>query len=98
MTKAEIANAVSTKTGMSRKDSIDALETFLLCVKDALKQGEKVSLVGFGTFYLKRKEARQGRNPRTGARIDIPAKNIATFKPGKSFREMVDSSPTTSQP
>jgi DNA-binding protein HU-beta len=92
MTKAEIANAVSSKTGMSRKDSIDALETFLLCVKDTLKQGEKVSLVGFGTFYLKRKEARQGRNPRTGARIDIPAKSIATFKPGKNFREMVDNS------
>lgn len=92
MTKAEIANAVSSKTGMSRKDSIDALETFLLCIKETLKQGEKVSLVGFGTFYLKKKEARQGRNPRTGARINIPAKNIATFKPGKNFREMVNNS------
>ena len=92
MTKAEIANTVSRKTGMSRKDSIEAVETFLQCVKGALKEGEKVSLVGFGTFYVKHKDARQGRNPRTGQQISIPPKNIASFKPGKSFRELVNQS------
>ena len=92
MTKAEVANLVSQKTGMSRKDSIDAVELFLECVKNALKEGEKVSLVGFGTFYVKEKNARKGRNPRTGEQIDIPPKRIATFKPGKGFRELVDNS------
>lgn len=92
MTKAEIANALANKTGMSRKDSINAVETFLECIKDALKEGEKVSLVGFGTFYVKHKDARMGRNPRTGEQIQIPAKNIASFKPGKGFREMVNNS------
>ena len=92
MTKAEVANSVSQKTGMSRKDSIEAVEVFLDCLKDALKNGEKVSLVGFGTFYVKHKNARNGRNPRTGEKISIPAKRIASFKPGKSFREMVGNS------
>ena len=90
MTKAEVANLVATRTGMSRKESIEAVELFLECVKDALKEGEKVSLVGFGTFYVKPKNARQGRNPRTGEQISIPPKNIASFKPGKNFREYVN--------
>lgn len=92
MTKSEIAIAVSKKTGMSRKESIDAVETLLDCIKDALKSGDKVSLVGFGTFFVKHKKARQGRNPRTGEQIAIPAKQIASFKPGKGFREVVSQS------
>ena len=62
MTKAEIINRVAERTGMSRKDAIVALEIFLGSIKDALKRGEKISLVGFGTFYLKQKRARNGRN------------------------------------
>ncbi|MFC1601518.1 HU family DNA-binding protein [Candidatus Sumerlaeota bacterium] len=92
MTKAEVAGAVARRTGMSRKDSIDAVEVLLECIKGALKEGEKVSLVGFGTFYVKDKNARQGRNPKTGERIQIPAKRMASFKPGKSFREIVSQS------
>ena len=90
MTKAEIINKVSQTTGMSRKDSIVALEIFLESVKEALREGEKVSLVGFGTFYIKHKNARNGRNPRTGKKIKIPPKQIATFKPGKAFRQLVN--------
>ena len=90
MTKAEIINRVSQETGMSRKDSIVALEIFLESIKDALRAGEKVSLVGFGTFYIKQKNARNGRNPRTGEKIMIPPKQIATFKPGKAFRQLVN--------
>lgn len=90
MTKAVVAAKVAQKTGMSRKDTMDAIEIFLESVKDALKQGKKVSLVGFGTFYMKEKKARNGRNPRTGERISIPAKLVATFKPGKAFRELVN--------
>lgn len=92
MTKAEVANKVAEKTGLSRKETVDALETFLDCIKDALKHDEKVSLVGFGTFYVKDKNARNGRNPRTGEKIRIPDKKVATFKPGKAFREVVNAS------
>lgn len=90
MTKAEIINKVSELTGMSRKDAIEALEIFLSAIKEGLKQGEKVSLVGFGTFYVKHKRSRNGRNPRTGEQIQIPPKQIATFKPGKAFRMAVN--------
>jgi DNA-binding protein HU-beta len=90
MTKAVVAQKVCDRTGMSRKDTMDAIEIFLESVKDALKQRRKVSLVGFGTFYVKEKKSRNGRNPRTGERIYIPPKLVATFKPGKAFREMVN--------
>jgi len=69
---------------------MDAIEVFLRCIKGALKSGDKVSLVGFGTFYVKDKNARNSRNPRTGERIQIPRKKVATFKPGKAFRELVN--------
>jgi DNA-binding protein HU-beta len=90
MTKAVVAAKVAEKTGMSRKDTTEAIEIFLESIKQALKQDRKVSLVGFGTFFMKQKNARNGRNPRTGERIYIPPKNVATFKPGKAFRQMVD--------
>lgn len=90
MTKSEIVNRIALKTGMSRKDSIEALEIFLESIKDGLRDGEKISLVGFGTFFVKQKKARNGRNPRTGDKIHIPPKQIATFKPGKAFRELVN--------
>lgn len=90
MTKLEVATALRERTGISQKQAIDAVEIFLDSVKDALKAGEKVSLVGFGTFYLKNKGERNGRNPRTGERIRIPAKSIVTFKPGKEFRDAVN--------
>lgn len=90
MTKAMVAARVAEKTGMSRKDTMEAIEIFLECVKDALKRDRKVSLVGFGTFFMKEKNARNGRNPRTGEKIYIPPKSVATFKPGKAFRELVD--------
>lgn len=97
MTKAVVAARTAQRTGMSRKDTMDALEIFLECIKQALKGGEKVSLVGFGTFYVKEKEARNGRNPRTGERISIPPKLVAIFKPGKAFREMVNTTGKSAQ-
>jgi DNA-binding protein HU-beta len=93
MTKADVAIKVAAKTGLSRKDASEAVEMFLNAVKEALKKGEKVSLVGFGTFNVKTKLARSGRNPRTGEKISIPRKQVATFKPGKSFRELVNRAP-----
>jgi DNA-binding protein HU-beta len=90
MTKAEIVKQLTERTGLSRNQSLETVEFFLDEVKKALKKGEKVCLVGFGTFYIKEKEARIGRNPRTGNKINIPKKRVAVFKPGKSFRELVN--------
>ena len=90
MTKAEVAAKVADHTGMNRKDTMDAIEIFLDSVKEALKAQKKVSLVGFGTFFVKEKNARNGRNPRTGDRIYIPPKLVAAFKPGKAFRDQVN--------
>ncbi len=87
MTKAEVVRVLIEKTGLPRKDAVDAVEMFLESVKSSLKAGEKVSLVGFGTFMVKEKNARNGRNPRTGDMIQIPEKKVAVFKPGKALRE-----------
>ena len=92
MTKAEVAALLMEKTGLGRVEAYQAVEIFLGAVKDALQTGEKVSLVGFGTFLVKGKNPRNGRNPRTGEQIAIPPKNVVVFKPGKSFRESVNDS------
>jgi len=93
MTKAEVANLLMEKTGLARNEAYDAVEIFLDSVKRALQTGEKVSLVGFGTFLVKQKNARNGRNPRTGEQIFIEEKRVVVFKPGKSFRESVNDIP-----
>ena len=90
MTKSETIKLLMERTGLSRNQSTETLEFFLDSVKRSLKNGEKVCLVGFGTFYIKEKKPRMGRNPRTGEKIKIPAKKVAVFKPGKSFRELVN--------
>ena len=90
MTKAEIVRRLIEKSGLPRKDAVEAVEIFLDSIKTGLKQGEKVILVGFGTFLVKGKNARNGRNPRTGEMIQIPEKKVAVFKPGKAFRDAVN--------
>lgn len=89
MTKLEVATMLRDRTGLSQKQAMESVELFLESIKESLKDGDKVSLVGFGTFYLKTKDARNGRNPRTGEQIKIPAKSVVAFKPGKEFRELV---------
>lgn len=91
MTKAQVADKLSERTGLSQKEAAEAVDTFLDTVKAALKEGEKVSLVGFGAFTIKERDARVGRNPRSGEEIHIPAKRVINFKPGRAFRELVDS-------
>lgn len=90
MTKAEIVRRLIEKTGLPRKEAVDSVEIFLEAIKAGLKSGEKVSLVGFGTFLVKEKNSRNGRNPRTGEMIQIPEKKVAIFKPGKAFRDAVN--------
>ena len=97
MTKSEVANLLMEKTGLGRQESYTAVEIFLSCIKEALRTGEKVSLVGFGTFQVKAKNARNGRNPRTGEQIFIDEKKVVIFKPGKSFRESVNTAALATQ-
>ncbi len=90
MTKAEIAQKVADTTGITQRDALLSVETFLESIKKALSKGEKVSIVGFGTFRLKTKKARIGRNPRSGQTIQIAAKKVPFFKAGKELRELVN--------
>ena len=87
MNKVELIAAVAEKTGMSKKDSEKALTAFTDTVKETLKNGEKVSIVGFGIFEAKKRAARKGNNPRTKEKITIPASVAPTFKAGKSLKE-----------
>ena len=89
MNKVELVTAVAEKSGLSKKDAEKALSAVLDTVVAALADGDKVSLVGFGTFETRRREARQGRNPSTGASIEIPASVRPAFKAGRAFKDAV---------
>ena len=75
--------------GVSKADAKKAVDAFVSTVTDALKEGDKIALVGFGTFSVSQKAARKGVNPATGATIEIAAKNVAKFKPGAELAEAV---------
>lgn len=90
VTKSKIAQKVADNTGITRRDAILSVKTFLESIKIALAKGEKVSIVGFGTFWVKNKKLRIGRNPRSGETIEIPSKKVAYFKPGKELRILVN--------
>ncbi len=92
MTKQEVANLLREKTGLSQKQAVEAVEIFLAAIKDALKAGEKVSIVNFGTFLLKARRARRARKPSTGEQFMVPPKAVVIFRPGKKFRKEVEKS------
>jgi DNA-binding protein HU-beta len=89
MTKIELVAAIATKTGFSKKNSEAALIAVIDSITDALKKGEKVSLVGFGTFEVRERAAREGINPQSQKKIKIPAKKVPAFKAGKLLKESV---------
>ena len=89
MTKADLASAVAAKTEMTKKQAEAAVNAIMKAVKDALGKGESVRIVDFGTFSVKRRKARSGRNPRTGKSLKIPAKKVPAFSPGKGLKEAV---------
>lgn len=89
ITKNDIIEIVGKKTNLTNKAARDAIKTFLNTVQDSLKRGEKVVLTGFGTFRLRKRKARIGRNPKTGAQITLAARKTPGFTPGKSFKRMV---------
>ena len=91
MTKAELISAVAEKSGLKKVDSEKAVSAFIASVTAALKKGDKLSLVGFGTFSTTKRAARKGQNPQTGKKINIPAATVPKFKPGKGLKEAVNS-------
>ena len=89
MTKAELIDKISTGTKISKVHAAKALDSTLNSIKGALKKGQKITLVGFGTFSVVKRKARKGRNPRTGDVISIPAAKVPKFRAGKTFKEAV---------
>jgi len=89
MTKAELIDKIASGTGLSKADAARALDSTLNSVKLALKKGQKVTLVGFGTFSIVKRKSRKGRNPRTGEVITIPAAKVPKFTSGKALKDAV---------
>jgi DNA-binding protein HU-beta len=89
MNKADLVDAISTQTGLSKADAGKSLDAALDAVTKSLSGGDAVSLVGFGNFTVSRRNARTGRNPQTGAEIQIPARNAVKFSAGKALKDAV---------
>ncbi len=89
MNKSELVDLVAEKAGMSKKDSEKAVKAVLDSITDGLVKGDKVQLVGFGTFEVRNRKAREGRNPATGEKIKIQALKVPAFKPGKALKDKV---------
>lgn len=89
MNKAELINAIAEKSGLSKTDSRKALDAFMDSVTKSLKNGERVSLIGFGTFLVTERQARTGINPTTKQPIQIPAKRVVKFKAGAELSDEV---------
>jgi nucleoid DNA-binding protein len=89
LTKRDLIELVSKKANLTNKASRDAVQTMLNSIRDSLKRGEKVVLTGFGTFSIRKRAVRPGRNPKTGARITIAARKAPGFTPGKTLKRAV---------
>ncbi|WGM08909.1 HU family DNA-binding protein [Arsenophonus nasoniae] len=89
MNKPELISKVAEKSGLSKKDSEKAVNAFIETVTEALKAGDEVQLVGFGSFQVKPRAARDGRNPKTGETLKIAASNVPSFKAGQRLKEAV---------
>ena len=90
MKKAELVEAIAEKTGLTKADATRALEATFEVITKALKKGERVPVAGFGTFNVSKRNAREGRNPQTGATVKIPARKAVSFKAGTALKEAVN--------
>jgi DNA-binding protein HU-beta len=91
MNKSQFAEAIAEKSGLSKRDAQKALDGFQDALLEAMQNGEKVSLTGFGTFEVRERAARTGRNPQTGEEMEVAASKNAAFKPGKGFKDALNS-------
>lgn len=89
MNKTELINAVAESAQLSKKDATKAVDAVFNTIMESLKEGSKVQLIGFGNFETRERSARKGRNPQTGAEIEIPASKVPAFKPGKALKDAV---------
>ena len=90
MTKAELVEKVSGQINLTKKQTEVVVNTVFQSITDSLSEGRKVELRGFGSFRVRERNARVGRNPKSGAQVDVPAKRVPFFKAGKELRELVD--------
>jgi integration host factor subunit beta len=90
MTKADLVEQVAGETEMTKKDAEQLVEIIFESIIGALNKGEKIELRGFGSFRVRQRGSRKGRNPKTGASVSIPAKRVAYFKPGKELKEVIN--------
>lgn len=90
MTKADLVEKVAKEADMTKKDAEKLVEIIFDSIVSTLNQGEKIELRGFGSFRVRERNARKGRNPKTGEAVKIPAKRVAYFKPGKDLKELIN--------
>lgn len=90
MKKIELVEAVATKAGLTKADATRAIDATFESISGALKKGDKITLVGFGTFAVSKRAAREGRNPQTGAKVKIAARNSVKFKAGTQLKESIN--------
>ncbi len=90
MTKADLVEKVSVEAEMTKKDAEQLVEIVFDSIVGSLNKGEKIELRGFGSFRVRERNARKGRNPKTGEAVNIPAKRVAYFKPGKELKELIN--------
>lgn len=95
MTKADLVEEVSRVSDLTKKHSEVIVETLFRSIIDALHRGEKIELRGFGSFRLRRREPRKGRNPKTGEKVDVPSKRVPYFKPGKELKQLINRTDTS---
>ena len=87
--KSELTKEVAAKTDLKQKDAEKVIDAFIESIKDNLAKGEKVQIIGFGSFEVRDRAARKGRNPQTGKTLTIPATKVPAFKPGKALKDAV---------
>lgn len=90
MNKGQLVEAIATKTGLSKAQSENALNTVIETISQTVKKGDNVTLIGFGTFAVSKRAARTGKNPRTGEAIKIAARKVPKFTPGQSFKNLIN--------
>jgi integration host factor subunit beta len=90
MTKADLVEEVATVTGLTRKDSEVIVDTLFESVIKALRAGDKLEVRGFGSFRVRQRNARVGRNPKTGEKVEVPAKRVPYFKPSKELKDLIN--------
>ena len=98
MTKADLIDEVSKFSNLTKKETETIVNTIFDNITDALAKGDKVELRGFGSFRIRHRNSRKGRNPKTGDRVDVPSKHVPYFKPGKELKDLINRALEASEP